>query len=181
MQLKAWKEYRVSALMLGTAQFGFRYGVANRVGQPGYSDVLAIMTAALEGGVNCFDTAITYGDSELVLGRALRELGAADSALVVTKVRHLTSAELAQPDLARKAIEQSVAASRQRLQLECIPVVLFHQETDAAYLGVLEELKARGWLRHAGVSCGNQPGPAAKFAADETVSALQLPGNLLDR
>ncbi|MBI2441330.1 MAG: aldo/keto reductase [Lentisphaerae bacterium] len=181
MQLKVWKEHRLSALMLGTAQFGFRYGVANRTGQPGYHDVLAIVEAAIAGGVNCFDTAADYGASEEVLGRALRELGIGDSVIVVTKVRHLTGAELAQPDLARKAIEQSVAASRQRLQLECVPVVLFHQEPDAAYLDALADLKARGWLRHAGVSCGNQPGPAAKLAADERVEAMQLPGNLLDR
>lgn len=139
------------------------------------------MTAALDGGVNCFDTAAAYGTSEEVLGRVLHELGVADRVVVVTKVRPLTSLELADPALAAHAIEQSVAESRRRLRLDCLPVVLFHREADAAYLPVLDRLKARGWLRYAGVSCDNVPGPAAEFVAGGLASALQLPGNVLDR
>ena len=56
-----------SRLMLGTVQFGLSYGVANRVGQPDYQDVVEIVAAALEGGVNAFDTAAAYGTSEEVL------------------------------------------------------------------------------------------------------------------
>jgi len=101
--------------------------------------------------------------------------------VVVTKVRPLAAAELADDALASQAIEQSVANSRRRLRIDCLPVVLFHRETDAAHRSVLERLQAEGWLRYAGVSCDNRPGPAAEFVAAGTVSALQLPGNVLDR
>lgn len=181
MQTCTWNEFRLSRLMLGTVQFGMPYGVANRTGQPGYTDVVAMLAAALEGGVNCFDTAAAYGTSEEVLGRALRELKPAADVVVVTKVRPLTPAELTDPALAATAIEQSVDLSRQRLGLDCLPVVLFHREADAAYLDVLEALKAKGRLRYAGVSCDNKPGPAAGFVAAGKASALQLPGNVLDR
>ena len=167
--------------MLGTVQFGMPYGVANRTGQPQYRDVLAIVAAAIDGGVNCFDTAAAYGTSEEVLGRALHEVGIANQVVIVTKVRPLGPAELSDPTLASQAIEKSVADSRRRLQCDCIPVVLFHREPDAVHRNVLEELRSRGWLRHIGVSCDNRPGPAAQFVARGDLSAMQLPGNILDK
>jgi aryl-alcohol dehydrogenase-like predicted oxidoreductase len=181
MESKRFADYNLSRLMLGTVQFGLPYGVANRTGQPGYDAVREIVAAALEGGVNCFDTAAAYGSSEEVLGRVLHELGVADRVVVVTKVRALTPEESADPALTAPAIEQSVAESRRRLRLDCLPAVLFHRESDARHLNVLERLKAKGWLRHAGVSCDNRPGPAADFVASGQVAAMQLPGNVLDR
>lgn len=171
----------LSRLMLGTVQFGMPYGVANRVGQPAYEDVRAIMVAALDGGINGFDTAAAYGESEAVLGRVLQDLTVADRVVVVTKVKPLTAEELADPGLAERAIEQSVATSRQRLRIDCLPIVLFHREVDARYLDVLEKLTSRGWLRTAGVSCDNRPGPAMDFVTSGHAAALQLPANLLDR
>lgn len=179
-----WKDYRLSRLMLGTAQFGKPYGVANRAGQLGIAEVRAIVAAALEGGVNCFDTAAAYGPSEELLGQALAELGAesaAKGAVVVTKVEPLSDEVTAIPAVAAKAIERSVEESRRRLRMDCLPVVLFHREADAAHGEVLLRLADRRWLRQAGVSCENRPGPAAEIVSDDRFAAVQLPGNLLDR
>jgi len=170
----------VSTLMLGTAQFGLPYGVANRTGQPDYATARAIVVTALEGGVNAFDTAPGYGTSEEVLGRVLHELGVADRVVVVTKIRPLIPAERVDADAAARAIAESVDTSRQRLRLDCLPAVIFHREADAIHLPQLEALKAKGWLRHAGVSCDNRPGPASDFAKIPGVDALQLPANILD-
>jgi aryl-alcohol dehydrogenase-like predicted oxidoreductase len=60
-------------------------------------------------------------------------------------------------------------------------LVLFHRESDAAHLDILEQMKFEGKLLHAGVSCDNQPGAAMNLTDDSRVSALQLPGNILDR
>lgn len=181
MQTRPWKEYRLSRLMLGTVQFGLPYGVANRTGQPTYETARDIVAAALEGGVNCFDTAAAYGTSEEILGRALQELGAADRVVVITKVRPLTAEEKADEKLAARAIEESVAQSRRRLRLSCLAGVLFHREEDGRYLDVLDRLRIKGWLRYAGVSCDNRPGPAAGFVDGGQSSLLQIPGNVLDR
>lgn len=180
MNKVSWQEYQLSRLMLGTVQFGMPYGVGNQTGQPNYEDVKAILSVALEGGVNCFDTAAAYGSSEEVLGRALRELSAPDELVVVTKVRVLKPEELADPGLAARAIETSVADSRRKLQLDCLPVVLFHREGDAGYLPELQKLKERGWIKHYGVSCDNRPGSAAEIVKAGQASALQIPGNMLD-
>lgn len=170
----------VSRVTLGTVQFGLPYGVANRTGQPDERTVTEIVAAALEGGVTCFDTAAIYGTSEEVLGRVLHGLGVAERVTVVTKVRPLAADESGSPSLALRAIEASVAESRCRLDLDCLPLVLFHREADAVHLDALVALRDRGWLRAVGVSCDNAPGPAARFAAHADVAALQLPANVLD-
>jgi aryl-alcohol dehydrogenase-like predicted oxidoreductase len=170
----------VSRVTLGTVQFGLPYGVANRTGQPDERAVTEIVAAALDGGVTCFDTAATYGTSEEVLGRVLHRLGVVGRVVVVTKVRPLAADEHGSPALARRAIEASVAESRRRLALDCLPVVLFHREADAVHLDALATLRDRGWLRAVGVSCDNAPGPAARLAAHADVAALQVPANVLD-
>lgn len=187
MDTTSWKEFKFSRMMVGTVQFGMPYGVANRTGQPQYRDALAIVAAAIEGGVHCFDTASAYGTSEEVLGRALQELRIADRVTIVTKVRPLTVDELADSALAERAIERSVEQSRDKLRLDRLPIVLFHREQDAAYGYVLESLHDRGRLQYWGVSCGNFPESAAQFASGSAASsglgpaALQLPGSILDR
>lgn len=181
MQFRQWGDRPVSQMMLGTVQFGLPYGIANRTGQPSYAQVLGIIEAAAAGGVNCLDTAAAYGTSEEVLGRALRELGLAERMLVVTKVRPLSPPELADAGAAYRAIGESVEESRRRLQLDCLPLVLFHREADVKYRYVLAELKERGLIRMYGVSCDHVAGPAVAFAETEGIAALQIPGNVLDR
>ena len=69
MDPRSLTDGRLSRLTLGTVQLGLPYGIANRAGQPEYGEIRAIVAAAVEGGVNCFDTAAAYGTSEAVLGR----------------------------------------------------------------------------------------------------------------
>lgn len=68
-------DLRVSRLGVGTAAFGLDgYGILS----PGESNVdrvegIASIHLAVEGGVNFFDTAPTYGCSEELLGEALAD------------------------------------------------------------------------------------------------------------
>ena len=55
---------------LGTAQFGMKYGIANRSGRPEQAEVSDLLALARAGGATILDTAIASGDSETVLGRA---------------------------------------------------------------------------------------------------------------
>lgn len=181
MQTLTWNDLPFSRLMLGTVQWGMPYGIANRTGQPSYADVVRIVATAVDGGVRCFDTAASYGTSEEVLGQVLQELRIADQVTVVTKVSPLTVNQLADPASAVRAIETLVENSRRKLQLDCLPIVLFHRETDAVHMPRLEELKQRGWLKHCGVSCDNRPGPAEQLVTSGRVAAIQVPGNVVDR
>ncbi len=181
MQTTTWKEYHPSRMMLGTVQFGMPYGIANTTGKPAYDDVLAMVAAALDGGVNGFDTAAAYGDSETVLGQALRELNAIERVLVVTKVKALPPPCAGNPQLAEQTIRESVDASRHQLGMDRLPLVLFHREADGRHIKVLEKLAAEGSLQYFGVSGDNEPGPAGDLVEGGSVAALQLPANLLDR
>src|SRR5256885_1717623 len=57
-------------MALGTAQFGLAYGVANSVGQVTIASVQQILARASAAGLDTLDTAVAYGESESVLGRA---------------------------------------------------------------------------------------------------------------
>lgn len=169
---------RLSRFMLGTVQLGLPYGVANQTGQPNYDLALRMIARAIEGGVNCFDTAAAYGTSEEVLGRALLELNVADQVTVVTKV--LPCGKIPTNE-ARALIHKSIDQSRRLLRLECLPIVLFHREIDAIHLPILKEFQDQKSVGQLGVSCDNFPGPAIQFAKDEQISALQIPANIVDR
>ncbi len=55
-------------LVLGTAQFGLLYGVANQSGRVDLAEVIAIVRQARDAGLNSLDTAMSYGNSEQRLG-----------------------------------------------------------------------------------------------------------------
>ncbi|MBQ8699417.1 MAG: aldo/keto reductase, partial [Schwartzia sp.] len=59
----------MSGLCLGTVQLGMKYGVNNELGrQPTRKESYDVLQAALELGIDCFDTASAYGNAETVLG-----------------------------------------------------------------------------------------------------------------
>jgi aryl-alcohol dehydrogenase-like predicted oxidoreductase len=65
--------YALGALMLAT-----------QVGNPDPEDSIRIIHKALDAGINLVDTADAYGDSEEVVGRALK--GRRDNVVLATKV-----------------------------------------------------------------------------------------------
>lgn len=171
----------ISRLTLGTVQFGLPYGVANRSGQPSFEIARDIVRSAFEGGITTLDTAAAYGASEEVLGRLLADLGLRDQVCVVTKVPAMNAAASTNPESAERFIRQSIEQSCRRLGLETLPLVLFHQEPDAVHLPVLQQLQREGKIAEIGVSCDHDGDATAKLVATQTLNAVQIPVNLLDR
>ena len=54
---------------IGTAQFGLRYGVNNTEGIPDLDEIRNILNTARDNDVQIIDTAISYGDAHIKLGR----------------------------------------------------------------------------------------------------------------
>ncbi|MBO4492550.1 MAG: aldo/keto reductase [Lentisphaeria bacterium] len=160
-----------SKLMLGTVQFGMNYGVANTTGKPSFETVKAILKEAYDGGINALDTAPEYGDSEEVIGKALKELGLTDSLKIVTKIPRLPAD--ADPE---KFICDSLRGSLKRLQKEVISAALFHVEDDGIYLDVLKSMKEKGLILSAGISLNTQAHKEDGGSAD----CLQIPCSILD-
>ena len=100
----------LSRLTLGTAQLGFSYGVANRSGAPSQKEVQKMLETAAAAGVNCLDTARGYGDSEKVLGEALRATGLHEHFQMVTKIDPGLPVDLPRVE-AKKALRESVLTS----------------------------------------------------------------------
>jgi aryl-alcohol dehydrogenase-like predicted oxidoreductase len=177
MNSSPFTDLRLSTLMLGTAQFGLPYGVANRKGQPSYREVLEILACAHEGGVNSLDTAATYGNSEEVLGKALNELGLTGQMTIVTKVRYM--ADHLSVAAADAIVEESVSGSLRRLGLESLPICLFHREENFCYAESLLKLRERGLVQHIGCSVLT-PSGTAPILDSQQAEALQIPANLFD-
>ena len=160
-----------SKVMLGTAQFGMSYGVANTTGKPSYEAVREILKEAFDNGVTALDTAPEYGDSEDVIGRALNELGLAGKFRIVTKIPRLP-----QEGDPEAFIRESLQRSVKRLGVEVIDGALFHTESDGVRLDLLKKMKNEGLIRCAGVSLNT----LACRDGGEDADCLQVPCSLLD-
>ena len=60
-----------SRLVLGTANFGLKYGINNRYKKLSEQQIHSIIQVSSDAGVSTFDTAEVYGDSEERLGKFL--------------------------------------------------------------------------------------------------------------
>ncbi len=165
------KPANFSRLMLGTVQFGLNYGIANTHGKPSFDTVKELLKLAFDNGVTALDTAPSYGDSEIVIGQALAELGLTGRFRIVTKIPGVPDSE--NP---LSFIENSVTESMKRLKTNFIDAVLFHREQDVIHLPVLNQLVKKGAIGGGGVSLDS-----AAFAGKVSEAGfLQVPCNVLD-
>ena len=58
-------------LILGTAQFGFNYGITNKNGKVSLDEAKKILNFCKKNNIYGLDTAHTYGDSEKTIGLSL--------------------------------------------------------------------------------------------------------------
>ena len=165
-------------LVLGTAQLGMPYGVANRIGQPDEKQALEIVRSAWMGGIRLFDTAQAYGESESVLGRTLTTLGVSQQARVISKLA---------PDLNLRDVGEirgSVEASLQRLGISALEGLMLHREESleawsSGLKDAMSTLRAEGLIRSAGVSFYT-PRRAMQALDNQDIDILQIPASVLD-
>ena len=84
---------------------------------------------AVESGINFFDTANVYsnGESEAVLGRALRDFARRDEVVVATKVWGPVFKGPNGKGLSRKAILSEIDKSLQRLGMDYVDLYIVHR------------------------------------------------------
>ena len=108
---------------------------------------------AVELGINFFDTANMYasGESEIVLGKAIKDFAKREEVVIATKVFFPMSDKPNGSGLSRKAIMQEIDASLQRLQMDYVDLYQIHrwdyetpiEETLEALHDVVKAGKAR--------------------------------------
>ncbi|RWZ82715.1 MAG: aldo/keto reductase, partial [Hydrotalea sp. AMD] len=117
------------------------------------ADSKPFIKKALDLGINFFDTAdiYSYGASETVLGKALKEYGQRHQLVIATKVFNPMSANPNDGGLSRKHIMHSIDTSLKRLQTDYVDLYQIHrwdyhtpiEETMEALHDVVKAGKAR--------------------------------------
>jgi aryl-alcohol dehydrogenase-like predicted oxidoreductase len=163
----------VSELCLGTMTFGgSESDIWGRIGRLQQPEVDDIVKRAMDAGINVIDTANVYGQgqSEILTGQALKNLGVArDEVVVATKVFGEMSKGPNGRGVSRYHVLEAAKASLQRLQLDHIDLYQIHG-FDAVTpieeaLRALDTLVQQGSVRYIGVS---------NWAAWQIVKALGI-------
>lgn len=164
-------------LVLGTAQFGLNYGVANDGGQVESKIAKKILNLAWDSGIDTLDTAIAYGKSEEVLG----SMGV-KSWNVITKLpaipKNCTDVSL--------WVRGEIKGSLHRLRLECVDSVLLHHPSDllgnhhSELIDALMHEKISGHFKKLGVSI-YEPDDLSALLDRVKFDLVQAPLNILDR
>jgi len=113
-------------LVLGTAQLGLDYGIANKEGRPSEKEAFKIMKSAVESGILYFDTAYSYGNSETTIGKFLNTYEAYKNEInIITKMPSLKKEKLNEKDVNNRFFE-----SLHRLRQESIYCYMIHDFRD---------------------------------------------------
>jgi len=173
----------VSPLCLGTMNFG---------DPTGEGESITIINRALEAGINFIDTANSYnaGESERIVGQALKENSRRDRVVLATKVHSKVGPGPNDGDASRYHIVRACEDSLRRLQTDHIDLYQLHRPSFA--IPQDETLRAFDDLIRAGkalyIGCSNYPAwmvmealaISDQYSLARYISA-QPPYNLLDR
>jgi aryl-alcohol dehydrogenase-like predicted oxidoreductase len=149
----------VSEICMGTWGFSGRNYFGGAIGTLSQKEATSFIGRALEARVNFIDTANVYsfGDSELMTGQALKDLGVKRSDVVLaTKVFGRMGPGPNDIGASRGHIMDSVSQSLERLQTDHIDLYQIHHSDPITPLEetmrVLDDLVRQGMVRYVGVS-----------------------------
>lgn len=184
-------DLRISPIGLGTWAIGgdvhFGWGPQDD------ADSIAAIRRAVERGINWIDTAPVYGlgHAELVVGRALREIGGAGRPCVFTKCGLVWNERgNVGHTLKRAAVRRDVEASLDRLQVDFLDLCQIHWPSPPPGGGpdgeieegwdTLAALRKEGKIRHIGVS-NFDVAQLRRAQAIAPVTSLQPPYSMVMR
>src|SRR5664279_2041794 len=131
---------KVSPYALGALMF------ATSIGNPDHDDSIRTIHKALDAGINLIDTADSYGDSEEVVGKALK--GRRDGVVLATKFSRPMGDDPNRRGTSRRWIMTAVEDSLRRLQTDHIDLYQIHVPDPAT--DIEETLSALTDLIHSG-------------------------------
>jgi aryl-alcohol dehydrogenase-like predicted oxidoreductase len=145
-----------------------------------------LIHAAIDGGINYFDTADLYnqGKNEEALGRALK--GKRSEVIVATKVGNQLRADGSGWDWnpSKSYILKAVDLSLKRLQTDYIDLYQLHggtiEDPINEVIEAFEQLRAKGKIRNYGIS-SIRPNVIREYVANSNIASVMMQYSLLDR
>lgn len=163
----------IKKIALGTAQFGLKYGVANRLGQPSKETVFDILGIAHIEGVDTLDTAYAYGTSEEIIGEFVLRSGKAFN--IISKA----------PDMDAEGSAKYFNESLRRLKRKKIYGYLIHKcgnlIKNKKIWDDIEDLKKKALVEKIGVSVYGTDELEYLLKNKITVDLIQVPYNIFDQ
>ena len=169
-------------LVLGTVQFGMKYGLHNTHGQPTKEESFAILDAALVAGIDTFDTAYAYGTTEDVLGAWIKERSLAGKVHIISKMKPHALNDYPDGAKASEVVRMELEKSLARLNIKSLDGYLFHSPHYIYLTHMVEGLqkaKKAGMAKNVGVSVYDEA--EALQAAELGIDYVQVPYNAFDQ
>jgi aryl-alcohol dehydrogenase-like predicted oxidoreductase len=166
----------MTGIILGTANLSNNYGLIREKVESGdfYN---GLIKSAIELGINRFDTAIGYGNSEVTLGNAIEsKIGLK----IDTKINPINFSH-------QDEILDEIRASLQRLKIEQIETIYIHdsnilktKKNDLVTSSLLEA-KALGLVNKIGISIYEEDELNLIQTEFKIANSIQVPENICDR
>jgi aryl-alcohol dehydrogenase-like predicted oxidoreductase len=179
------KNYKLSRFTIGTVQLGKTYGI-DTLGKPSDKEAQSILKYGLDNGINVFDTAPDYGDSEEIIGKFLSSCPKHDICVATKLDCHYYDKDIWEnKEIISSKIREDFNLSCRKLGLDKIPAYLVHHapsafKNNAVVLDALNKIKCEGKIGSIGVSLytGDE---LKRCTEDKRVETVQIPFNILDR
>jgi aryl-alcohol dehydrogenase-like predicted oxidoreductase len=160
-----------SKLILGTVQFGLKYGINNLQGMPDKKSVFDILSYAYENGIKYLDTAELYGNAHELIGE-FHKLHPTKKFNIITKFPH---------DF-EDILDNKINSYLNQLKIDQLEAILFHSFESyinhKSHLTKLVNLKGNS-VKYIGVSVYTNE-QMNEVIDDINIDIIQFPFNLFD-
>ena len=167
----------MNKLSLGTVQFGLNYGISNKGGKIKFKEAKKILNLAEKSNIKLIDTAISYGESEKIIG----DVG-------ITNFKFVSKL----PDFPKgyinvdEWVEENIKSSIKRLRINSLYGLLIHKtenllgDNGKKLINSLNRIKNDGLVKKIGISIYD-PSECEKIFNIMKVDIVQAPLNIMDR
>ncbi|MBF0558379.1 MAG: aldo/keto reductase [Nitrospirae bacterium] len=166
----------IRKLVIGTANFGLRYGIANDR-KLDSNEAFAILDYAHEEGIQWIDTARAYGDAELLVGEFFAKRG---------KVFNVIGKLPAKEYLSAQTVEDEIFGSLRNMNLSSIDALLVHsfdtcKRYESVVIPVLRSLCRDNVIGTYGVSVYHPDDVVEMMRMTDDKLVFEFPLNLFDQ
>lgn len=177
----------VSEVAFGGVEIGIPYGIGveNAADMISEAQAIDLLNASFDSGINFYDTARQYGQSESIIGKAFRDKR--EQVIIATKCKHFFDEDGQIPAYfqLKGIIETSLKESLGALRTDYVDLFMLHQGTmelleNEDIQQIFSDLKKTGVIRATGVSTYT-PEETRKSIETGVWDVIQLPFNIVDQ